>query len=769
MVEAILLAIVSALLSVGISWYWLKGLAAKQARKQQDNRKDRLHSLIESTVGTTGETYFYALVRELSQFLSVDAVFLAVCVDDEKLACQTQAYWCDGGYIMNHAISMQNSPCGESGSFWYMENSAGNLFPDASLLQERFQTSGFFAIKLQDSSGQQIGLLAGMNRAALHPEKSDVHIIKLFAARAAAELERKLALGETVMEKERAQVTLHCIGDGVITTDHSGCIDYMNPVAEALTGWRYHQAMGLSVEAVLHLEDEQSGDVIPDPAMRCLSEQRVITPKTENVLISRSGERYSIQGTAAPMIDGQGNSIGVVLVFKDVTVSRDMQKMMMHQATHDPLTGLANRTEFEAHLENRLQSAKDYENTHALLFLDLDQFKIVNDTAGHEAGDELLKQISSLLSGQLRGRDTIGRLGGDEFAVLLENCPVSKAHKVADMLIGAIREYRFVWDQKTYQVGVSIGIVPITAESTTRKQLMHDADQACYVAKDLGRGRAHTHTEADAELASRLGEKLQRSDIRDALANENFLLLYQPIVALDAEQTLLHTRAEVLLRMLDENGNLITPGTFLPSASRFGLMPQIDRWVIDRVFRTYPHIFMQNPDLVLSLNLSAATIADDELPKYILQMFETTVVKPHQICFEIAETAFSNNLASASRLIKRLQTIGCSFALDDFGSGLASFAALKDLPVDFVKIDGNLVRNLCSDEIDYTMLQSINSMAHLLGIKTIAESVDGDATVDRLKLIGVDYAQGYHLGDLVQLDEISNSESDKRLSEIQLN
>ena len=769
MVEAILLATVSALFSAGLTWFWLKEYVAKKVLKQQESRKDRLHSLIESTVGTTGETYFYALVRELSQFLDVDAVFLAANEDLEQQAYQTLAYWCDGGYIMNHSVSLKSTPCGESSSFWLMENSAGSLFPEASLLQERFQASGFFAIKLEDSSGQQIGLLAGMNRGALQPQKSDVHIIKLFATRAAAELERKLALGETLMEKERAQVTLHSIGDGVITTDNKGCIDYMNPVAESLTGWRYHQAMGLSMEAVLHLEDEQTGIVIPDPALRCLSEQRVIAPKTDNVLISRSGERYSIQGTAAPMVDAQGSSIGVVLVFKDVSDSRRMQKMMVHQATHDPLTGLVNRVEFEERLEKALQSARDFENTHALLFLDLDQFKIVNDTAGHVAGDELLKQISSLLAGQLRGRDTLGRLGGDEFSVLLENCPVGKAKKVADMLIDVIREYRFVWDQKTYQVGVSIGIVPITAQSTSRKQLMHDADQACYVAKDLGRGRAYTHTEAAAESSHRPGENLQHKDLRDALASESFLLLFQPIVSLDPEQTRLHTRAEVLLRMLDEDNKVITPGAFLPAASRFGLMPQIDRWVIDHVFGSYPHIFMQNPDLVLSLNLSAASIADDSLAEYILQMFDQSVVEPHQICFEIAETALSHNLSGASRLIKRLQTAGCSFALDDFGSGLGSFAALKDLRMDFVKIDSNLVRNLGNDEVDRTMVESINSMAHLLGIRTIAESVDDEAIIEQLKSIGVDYAQGYYLGDLMRLDEVGSSAKDHSLSEIQVN
>jgi EAL domain-containing protein (putative c-di-GMP-specific phosphodiesterase class I) len=374
-----------------------------------------------------------------------------------------------------------------------------------------------------------------------------------------------------------------------------------------------------------------------------------------------------------------------------------------------------------------------------------------------------------LLAGQLRGRDTLGRLGGDEFSVLLENCPLSKARKVADMLIDVVREYRFLWDQKTYQVGVSIGIVPIVAESVSRKQLMHDADQACYVAKDLGRGRAYTHTEADSELTQRLGEKLQRKDISDALASESFLLLYQPIIALDPGQTRLHTRAEVLLRMLDDTNNVITPGAFLPAASRFGLMPQIDCWVIERVFTSYPHIFMQNPGLVLSLNLSAPSIADESLAEFILQMFDKTVVTPQQICFEISETTLSHNLANASRLIKRLQATGCSFALDNFGSGLGSFTALKELKMDFVKIDGNLIRDICSDEVDFAMVESINSMAHLLGIRTIAENVDGEASIEKLKSIGIDYAQGYYLGNLVKLDDLGNAAQDYSISEIKVN
>ncbi len=762
MLDAMLLAVPAAFAGAGLAWLGLDARARACRRRQRQRQRGRLHGLIEATVGTTGETYFYALVRELAQFLSLDAVLLAGCEDEETQSYQTLAYWCDGGYIMNQSISLGQGPCGESGSFWYMENSAGELFPGVPLLKDRFKASGFFAIKLQDSSGRLIGLLAGLHRGALHPQDGDVQVIKLFAARAAAELERKLALGETLMEKERAQITLHSIGDGVITTDRTGCIDYMNPMAEALTGWRYHQAMGLSMEAVVHLEDEQTGIVIPDPAQRCLAEKRVIAPKTDNVLVSRNGDRFSIQGTAAPMIDSQGSTIGVVLVFKDVTDSRRMQKMMVHQATHDPLTGLVNRSEFEQRLDKALQSAKDFENTHALLFLDLDEFKVVNDTAGHVAGDELLKQIASLLAGQLRGRDTLGRLGGDEFAVLLENCPLPKARKVADLLIEVIRDFRFVWDQKTYQIGVSIGIVPITADSTTRTQLMHDADQACYAAKDLGRGRAYVHTEADAELTARLGEKLQRKDISDALSSESFVLLYQPIVALDAARPSAHTRAEVLLRMVGEDGEVITPGAFLPAATRFGLMPQIDRWVIDRICSAYPHAFMQNPDLVLNLNLSAASLKDELLAEFIQQQFDKSVIQPAQICFEIAEITLNQNLANATRLIERLKPLGTTFAVDNFGSGLASFVALKNLDIDFVKIDAKLVRNLGNDAIDRAMVESINTMAQLLDVRTIAESVDSEATLTALAALGIDFVQGYHLGDLRPLDEIGGEESPTR-------
>ena len=751
----LLVSFVAALIA---GWLWkrktaLQGQLSEQLEKT--TQKNSLHSLIEGTVGTTGETFFYGLTRELSKYLSVDTVLVAGRTDDRSKGFKTIAYWCDDGYIMNQSVFLDQAPFEGNDGFYYLEKDGYKLFPNANLLQNPFKADGLISIKLQDSSGNVIGLLVAMHRSAIHPEESQLDMIKLFAARAASELERQLIVGHTLREKERAQITLHSIGDGVITTDNTGCIEYMNPIAEKLTGWSAKQAVGMSMEAVLHLEDEVTGHVIPDPALHCLTEKRVIAPKTDNVLISRSGERHSIQGTAAPVLDAQGKSVGVVLVFKDVSDSRRLQKVMVHQATHDPLTGLVNRVEFEDRLEKSISSAKEFKNIHALLFLDLDQFKIVNDSVGHVAGDELLKQVSSLLNNQLRGRDTLGRLGGDEFSVLLENCPLSKASKVAEILIDAVTEYRFMWEDKTFQIGVSIGVVTITADSPNETELMKRADQACYAAKGLGRGRSFVFNESDSDQIRRHGENLQLVDLQFAIENERFELLYQPIVALDEETTRIHTRAEVLLRMLDPEGNHIPPGSFLPSADRFGLMKPIDRWVITKVFTDYPHIFMQNPGLVLSINLSINSVADESLVEFILRLFDKKLVQPHQICFEIAETALINALDSATHLIERLRGMGCSFAIDDFGSNLSTFTILKKLEVDFIKIDGNYVRDVCDDKIDCAMVESINEMGHILGVKTIAECADSEAIIEILRRIGVNYAQGYYLGNPVPMDSIS--------------
>ncbi len=757
MSEVIVISCILFAASIAVFWVW------PRMREQQGKAKvsatpddSRLHTLIEGTIGTTGETFFYALVRELAQYLEIDAVFVACSRADDTLDFRTQAYWSDECYVMNQNISIADSPCMDGGGFWFLETAACDLFPDSSLLHLRFPVAGFFAAHLYDSSGSAIGLLAGMHRVGLRPDNHQIDIIKLFSARAASELERKFAVSETMIEKDRAQITLHSIGDGVITTDTNGCIDYMNPVAESLTGWRSHQSIGKSIGAILHLEDEVTGRVIPDPTHRCLTEKRVIAPKTDNVLISRNGDRFSIQGTAAPMRDKKGDSIGVVLIFKDVTDSRRMQKMMVHQATHDPLTDLVNRSEFEERLTKAVDSGQNFKTDHALLFLDLDQFKIVNDTAGHVAGDELLKQISTLLASQLRGRDTLARLGGDEFCILLESCPLSKAKRVADILIDVIREYRFIWEDKTYQVGASIGVVAITPDIGDKTELMNRADQACYAAKDLGRGQAYVFSEKDLNRGAQGVSMIQRDDLEKAITGGRFQLLYQPILPLREVKTNLHTRAEVLLRLLGNDDVHVPPGAFIPAANRYGLMPQIDRWVIKKIFEDYAYVFIQNPDLVLSLNLAAQTMTDYSMVDYITKLFEQTVVSPHQICFEITEAVLINNFTSASVFIRQIGSYGCAITLDNFGSGLSSFSSLKNLKIDFIKIDGALIRDVLDDVVDRAMIESINNMAHLLGIKTVAEFVDSEAVIQELKKIGLDYCQGYYLSEPVAMNVFTN-------------
>jgi EAL domain-containing protein (putative c-di-GMP-specific phosphodiesterase class I) len=306
-------------------------------------------------------------------------------------------------------------------------------------------------------------------------------------------------------------------------------------------------------------------------------------------------------------------------------------------------------------------------------------------------------------------------------------------------------------------------MVSINADTSSKIVLLKQADQACYSAKDLGRGRVNVYTEKDAELARRRGEFIQVSEMRAAIDDERFEFFYQPIISLGTGENGLHTHAEALLRMIDQDGNLLSPGSFLPAAERYGLSEVVDRWVIEKILSDYPHIFMQNQGLVLSLNLSANSVADESLADFIVQQFDKTLVKPEQICFEITETAFNDTLTSASQLIERLRTLGCLFALDDFGSGYATFSMLKNLKVDFIKIDGAVVQDICDDAIDYAMVDSINSMAHILEIKTIAECADSEATIQTLKKLGVDYAQGFYLGKPVPLDEIAGVDTQSQI------
>lgn len=565
-------------------------------------------------------------------------------------------------------------------------------------------------------------------------------------ARANTELSSEIAVRRTAemalfAEKERAEVTLHSIGDAVITIDAKQRVNYLNPVAEGLTGWTDAEARARPLEEVFNVTHESTHESALDTIYACLSVGRVVELADHSILVTRDGRRIPIEDSAAPIRDRDGRVIGVVIVFHDVTHERALHARLAWEASHDRLTGLVNRTEFELKLEHLIHSASTQARVHALLYLDLDQFKIVNDTCGHVAGDELLRQLAAVLGGKVREYDVIARLGGDEFGVLLEGCQFPKARQIADQLRTAVRDFRFVWENRSFEIGVSIGLVPITALSGSSAEIMSAADVACYAAKDLGRNRVHVHEEGDLSLARRHGELRWVARLNSALEQKRLQLYCQRIVPVTSGTTGSEWQ-EILLRLVGESGELVMPDAFLPAAERYDLMPKIDRWVVRAVFTAIGRHSLDVPALY-SINLSGITLGDDQFLDFVHEQFHQSGVSPSRICFEITETAAIANLTRAVDFIRALRALGCRFALDDFGSGLSSFSYLKNLPVDYLKIDGGFVRDMLSDPIDDAMVQAINQIGHVMRIETIAESVESEAILRRLKEIGVDYAQGY--------------------------
>ncbi|MCP4406334.1 MAG: diguanylate cyclase [Gammaproteobacteria bacterium] len=478
-------------------------------------------------------------------------------------------------------------------------------------------------------------------------------------------------------EKERALVTLHSIGDAVITTDAQGVVEFLNPVAESLTGWPVSMARGHPLGLVYNIIDEQSRETAPDPVAQCLDQGHVINVDTHNILINRNGQEYGIQETAAPIRSRDGDVLGVVLVFKDISEARRMAQQIAHQATHDDLTGLVNRAEFEKRLKRVLETARNENAQHAMCYLDLDQFKIINDTCGHVAGDELLRQLGNLLQAQIRACDTLARLGGDEFGVLMEHCPLDQAQRVAEQLRKGIDEFRFLWEGKSFNLGVSIGLVSIITTSESATSVLRAADAACYRAKDQGRNRINIYREDDAELAKRHGEIRWAARIPRALENDCFQLDFQPIVQVNAgggEKE----HYELLLRLQDKRGYLVPPGAFFPAAERYNLATKIDCWVIEKALRWLAcHPAHLERLHLCAINLSGQSLDNEGFLKFVHRCFDKTGVPPEKICFEITETAAIANLTKASHFITTLEGWGCRFALDDFGSGLSSFAYFR--------------------------------------------------------------------------------------------
>ncbi|MEB0120458.1 EAL domain-containing protein [Pseudomonas sp. CCI1.2] len=559
-------------------------------------------------------------------------------------------------------------------------------------------------------------------------------------------------------EKERAQVTLESIGDGVITTDVEGSITYMNPAAEQLTHWKSEQAQGLPLAALFSVLDENDQKDSFTLIEHILSGTLSGGSEHSRLIQRLDGSTVSVALVGSAIQTG-GKTSGTVLVLHDMTQERQYIANLSWQATHDALTGLVNRREFEFRLEQALNNLSRQSGRHTLMFLDLDQFKLVNDTSGHAAGDELLRHICALLQQGLREGDTLARLGGDEFGILLKNCPPDAAQKIAESLRQTVQSLHFVWKGRPFVTTVSIGLVNISQSPATLEGSLRAADMACYMAKEKGRNRVQVYHADDSELSIRVGEMAWIQRLHMALEENRFCLYSQEIASLKDVTERGGGHIEILLRLHDETGRMVLPDSFIPAAERYGLMTTLDRWVVQNVFKIISQCLHEHkhsgPMAMCAINLSGTSIGDDAFLAYLKEQFNTYQIPPDLICFEITETSAISNLGSAIRFINELKGLGCLFSLDDFCAGMSSFAYLKHLPVDFLKIDGSFVKDMLDDPINRAMAEVINHIGHVMGKSTIAEFVETPQIEQALLEIGVDFAQGY----IIQRPQLFTCES----------
>lgn len=561
---------------------------------------------------------------------------------------------------------------------------------------------------------------------------------------------RKAAEEALFLERDMAQITLRAIGDAVVTITPDGLVKTLNAAAACMTGWTEEEACGRPFAEVFVLSTAIDRENVGAALIaRCLDARAPLSPETSLLLAPRDcavvkhSEAHVVEITAAPIIDRTDDTIlGVVVVCHDVSA-------LSHVASHDALTGLINRREFVLRLSRAVESARTDHVEHALCFIDLDQFKLVNDSCGHAAGDELLRAISDTLRYLIRGGDSLARLGGDEFGLLLPGCSLDKAASIADVLRDKIAGLRFTWDGRRFDIGASIGVAAIRADNGSVGDLLRVADSACYVAKEEGRNRVHVYQPADMAVAEHRGQMAWVQRLRQALEEDRFVLHYQPIVALHPGEPRRHI--EILVRMQGEDGSLIPPGMFIPTAERYQLMPALDRWVVrNSLERLAP--LLQKRDMVCSINLSGQSLSEAGLLPMILAEFERLAIPPDTVCFEITETSAISHLGRARELLLGLKQAGCQLSLDDFGSGLSSFSYLKQLPVDYLKIDGAFVRDIASNPFDRAIVASMVQVARSIGVRTVAEFVENEIVLGIVRDLGVDFGQGYGIARPQALD-----------------
>ncbi len=555
------------------------------------------------------------------------------------------------------------------------------------------------------------------------------------------------------VEKKLAQVTLGSIGDAVITTNAYGHIQFMNKEAEKMTGWSCEESIDKPILDVMCIVDSKTTKPLTNPVTQAIATHASIHSEEHCALIDRNKNRFEIEYKANAIVDSDNKNFGGVVVFRDVTETREMAKQLSYQASHDELTGLVNRREFEIRLNQAITNTRADHKQYALLYLDLDQFKIINDMGGHHAGDELLIQISKMITQILRESDTLARLGGDEFGILLDGCPIEKASEIAESIRTAIDKFIFYWDDKVFDIGVSIGVILIDEESSSLADVMSEVDTACYTAKDLGRNRVQIYQQSNNELNKRKTAMYWSQRITKAINDDDFKLYAQEIFPVNKKQHPVKIY-EILLRLEDNENQIITPHIFLPSAERFSLTSAIDKWVISNTFQTISKYKLGADRFKFSINISGQSLNTHDMLGYIINSLEETAVPAEMIQFEITESMAVANLSTARKFISVLNGLGCEFALDDFGKGLSSFTYLKHIPVHSLKIDGSFVRDILNDPVNISFVNSINDIAHAMNLQTTAEYVETEAIYNEIIKLNVDFVQGNFISPPVPLHSI---------------
>ncbi len=550
-------------------------------------------------------------------------------------------------------------------------------------------------------------------------------------------------------EKDKVVATLRSIVDAVLTTNERGEVQYINQAANRLLNCQKEEAIGKRVEKILDLYEEETDKRMSNPVLSCISSHEHNNQKAYADIKTKSGAKYTVQVMVTPLISADGRLYGAVLVMNDVTNLRTLARRLRYQASHDSLTNLINRSEFERKVRKSILDAKTKRILSSIIYIDLDRFKMINDLYGHAAGDELLIQFSNMVKSHLRGSDVLARLGGDEFALLLSDCKLERAETKAKEVLKSIQEYMFVWEQKSFNVEASLGVAEINQRCFDLSYVLSSVDSACYLAKESGRNCVRVFREGDADINHRRGQErwLQRFD--KALSDGKLIVNAQTIINIkeNKDNQADKNGFEILIRMQDETGRLVPPNAFLPAVERYNKAPKLDRWILNNVLK----LLAENQNVLqkvnkCSINLSGQSLVSEGFLPFIMAKLNEFQIPPSKICFEITETAAIANLNQATTFVKSLKDLGCYFALDDFGAGLSSFAYLKTLPVDYLKIDGMFVKDIHKDDVSRAMVKAINDMGHVLGKQTIAEYVESEEILEILKEIGVDYAQGFHAG-----------------------